>query len=109
MLHRYCLFFGALALGSVLVAGCRSRPKEASKTQPAAAATPRDGSAEVSEEALARAHAHYAAGVVHDMNDETEAALQDYCIAATNDPDNEPLVLEVTRRLLQNKQPENAL
>ena len=109
MLHRYCLVIGALGLSSVLVGGCKSGPKQSPKSQPAAASTLHDPPARVSEGTLARAHAHYAAGVVHDMNDETEAALEDYSIAATDDPDNEPLVLEVTRRLLQNKQPEKAL
>jgi len=38
---------------------------------------------EASEQKIAQAHAHYADGIVHDMNDETEAALADYCIAAS--------------------------
>lgn len=61
------------------------------------------------EERLARAHAHYAAGVIREMNEETDAALEEYCLAATFDPANEPLILEVTRRLLQRRQPEKAL
>jgi tetratricopeptide (TPR) repeat protein len=109
MLHRYCLYIGMLALSSMLAAGCKSHPDESRKSQPTPAVTPHGPSTEVSEQRIAQAHAHYAAGIVHDMNDETEAALADYCIAATNDPDNEALVLEVTRRLLQNKQPEKAL
>jgi tetratricopeptide (TPR) repeat protein len=57
----------------------------------------------------AQAHAHFAAGVIHDMNDETEAALEEFYKAGVDDLGNEGLVLEVTRRLLQNKQPEKAL
>jgi len=43
------------------------------------------------------------------MNDETEAALEEFYKAGLGDVDNESLVLDVTRRLLQNKQPEKAL
>jgi tetratricopeptide (TPR) repeat protein len=60
-------------------------------------------------EKLAQAHAHYAAAVVHEMNDETEAALDDYFKAASADPRDENLVLEVSRRFIQNKQPDKAL
>jgi len=67
------------------------------------------GSDERTEERLARAHAHYAAAIIHEMNDEREEALDDYYLAAQNDPANEPLILEVTRRFLQKRQPEKAL
>jgi tetratricopeptide (TPR) repeat protein len=60
-------------------------------------------------EKVAQAHAHYAAAVVHDMNDETEAALQDYYQAAADDPRDEGLVLQVSLRLIQSKQLDKAL
>ena len=60
-------------------------------------------------ERLARAHAHYAAGVVHEMDGDSAAADEEYYQAALLDPDDETLVLEVSRRLLQNKQPQKAL
>jgi tetratricopeptide (TPR) repeat protein len=56
-----------------------------------------------------QAHAHYAAAIIHDMNDESEAALEDYFQAACDDPRDEGLVLEVSRRLIQNKQIDKAL
>ena len=65
--------------------------------------------AELAEDKIARAHAHYAAGVIHEMNEETEAALNEYYLAAANDPANEPLILEVTRRFLKRQQSEKAL
>jgi tetratricopeptide (TPR) repeat protein len=43
------------------------------------------------------------------MNAEAEAALQEYYEAAVADPGNEELILEVSRRFLQNKQPQKAL
>ncbi len=58
---------------------------------------------------LAKAHAHYAAAVIHEMNDEAAEALEDYYQAALNDPDNETLTLEVSRRLIQTKQLDKAL
>jgi tetratricopeptide (TPR) repeat protein len=58
---------------------------------------------------LAEAHAHYAAAVIHEINEETDAALEEYAMAAIDDPEDEVLVLEVSRRLLQNKRPERAL
>lgn len=55
------------------------------------------------------AHAHYAAGVVHEMNLEAESALEDYYQAAMLDPTNEVLVLDVSQQFLQAKEPEKAL
>ena len=110
MLSR-CRFWGAVLLSGTLAAGCQSRPQKASRPT---GDNPSPGSsgqqtAEVSSDSLAQAHAHYAAAVVHEMNDETEAALEDYFKAASADPGDESLVLEVTRKLIQNKQPEKAL
>jgi len=75
----------------------------------APAAAPRAGAAVRSAEKTAQAHAHYASAVIHEMNDETEAALEDYLKAALDDLTDEDLVLEVSRRLIQNKQLEKAL
>src|SRR6185312_9453717 len=55
------------------------------------------------------AHAHYAAGVVHEMNLDPESALEDYYKAALLDPTNQALVLEVAQEFLQAKRPEKAL
>src|SRR6185369_9791149 len=57
----------------------------------------------------ARAHAHYAAGLIHEMNEDEDAALEEYHLSALHDPANESLLLDVTRRFLQKKQPEKAL
>lgn len=69
----------------------------------------KSGSEKPSASKLASAHAHYAAAVVHDLNGETEQALQEFQRAAADDPNNETLILEVSRRFLLNKQPEQAL
>lgn len=57
----------------------------------------------------AEAHAHYAAGIVHEMNGETEQSLNDYFEAARLDPTNEMLILDVSRMFLQASQPGKAL
>lgn len=58
---------------------------------------------------LARAHAHYAAGVVHELNGEPELALQEFDRALEADPADETLVLDVSQRLLLGKHREEAL
>jgi tetratricopeptide (TPR) repeat protein len=60
-------------------------------------------------EKAAQAHAHFGAGVVHEMNGENSAALDEYYQAARIDPTDEAMVLDVSRRLLQGKQFDKAL
>lgn len=107
--HRW--YWGAVVLSGALAAGCHSPAARAPKAkgEDAGKASTALAVPERSSEKIAQAHAHYAAAVVHDMNDETEAALEEYYKAAADDPADEGLVLEVTRRLIQNKQPEKAL
>ena len=100
-----------LAMGSMLVAGCSSAPGR--KTAPpkggSAAALKRERADDAAAERRAEAHAHYAAGVVREMNNEQQAATEEYCQAALLDPGDEELILEVSQRLLQSKQTERAL
>src|SRR5438128_1476588 len=103
MRRRYWFWSAVLAMSSALVAGCGGVSWSA-RTPPRGRLA-NDWPADK----LAEAHAHYAAGVIAEMNDEPQAALQEYYQAAFQDPDNEPLLLEVSRRFLQNKQPEKAL
>jgi tetratricopeptide (TPR) repeat protein len=111
MLHRYWMWGAILATGGVLVAGCGSAPpsKPTVPTGTSAAAVKRERADEASVEKRAEAHAHYAAGVIREMNNEQSAATEEYYQAVVLDPGNEDLVLEVSRRLLQAKQPERAL
>jgi tetratricopeptide (TPR) repeat protein len=105
MLHRYWMWGAILATGGALVAGCGSVPPKASS----AAAIKRERAAEAAAEKRAEAHAHYAAGVIRDMNNEQPAATEEYYQAAMLDLTDEALVLEVSRRFLQAKQLERAL
>jgi tetratricopeptide (TPR) repeat protein len=111
MLQRYWFWALILGLSGMLGAGCRSAPVKGSvahTAKPAGSPLPREASARPSEVA-AQAHAHYGAGVILEMEDEPEAALKEYEQAALKDPGNEWLMLDVSRRLLQNRQPERAL
>src|SRR5262249_22553450 len=111
MLRGYWFWCLIVAAGAVLAAGCRAVPSSPQ-------APPRENSSvalkrEMAEErALGRtseAHAHYARGVIHEMNDEQAAASEEYNQAALADLSNDFLVLEVSRRFLENKQPDKAL
>jgi tetratricopeptide (TPR) repeat protein len=95
----------------MLMAGCRSPATRLDSPQaelPPPSPTPQTPG-EAAAHKLAQAHAHYAAGRIHDMNQEPDAALKEYSLAALGDPDNESLAIEVAQRFLQNKQPEKAL
>ena len=110
MLRRYWSWCLIAAAGGALAAGCRSVPSRSQAAPRESASTVRRELAE--ERAISRrseAHAHYARGVIHEMNDEQAAATEDYYRAAVEDPGNDFLVLEVSRRFLENKQPEKAL
>src|SRR5437867_2609267 len=111
MLRRYCFWGTVLVMSNMLIVGCASRDparqsaKKENSTPPPRRKVAKDWPAEK----LAQAHAHYAAAVIDELNEKPEAALQEYYQAALNDPENEPLILEVSRRFAQTKQPEKAL
>jgi tetratricopeptide (TPR) repeat protein len=111
MSRRYVFWGSVLAASSALVAGCGalSSRDEAPKSQVASAR--RDGASNSDSDAkrLAEAHAHYGAGVIHEMEDDSDAALQEYYQAALKDPENESLTLDISHRFLQKKQPDKAL
>ena len=126
MLFRSCAI--VLIAGSVLIAGCRTPGKSgvASSPKPSIALNhvPGEGledsastlaiskdalDANGGPESLIDAHAHYAAGVIHEMNLEPESALEDYYHAAILDPTNQDLVMDVAQQFLQAKRPEKAL
>ncbi|HWX19991.1 MAG TPA: tetratricopeptide repeat protein [Candidatus Binatia bacterium] len=109
MLRRYWFRGTVLAIGGMLLAGCGSVSSRHDPLETAGSASLRGTGTDVPAEKAAQAHAHYAAAVIHEMDGETEAALQEYYQAAAGDPGNEWVVLEVSGRFLQNKQPDKAL
>jgi tetratricopeptide (TPR) repeat protein len=96
----------SLILLFALVAGCRT---SGSHTAPSNSASTTARQPDWPAEKITEAHAHFAAAVVHEVANEPEAALSEYHLAALNDPDDETLVLDVSQRLLQAKQPQKAL
>jgi tetratricopeptide (TPR) repeat protein len=115
MSHRCEFWIAVLAIGQMLLTGCGTpslspnasvapHGHDKRSTRKVAALSP-----DPSTRRQAEAHAHYAAGVIHDMNDESDLALDEFYKAAMADPGNEPLVLELSRRYLQAKQTGKAL
>ncbi len=103
-----CLSYALLALTvfTALVTGCQvARPRTNGN-----AFTAPNPSAEPSEQRRqAAAHAHYATAIIHELNEETEPALQEFILAAKQDPTNDDLLLEVSQRLLQARQFKQAM
>lgn len=95
-----------MAASVLLAAGCHSVPPNQTAARKHTISAPAE---QPSDQHLAEAHAHYAAGIVSEMSGELGAALDSYYKAAQLDPADDTLVLEVSRRLLENKQPEKAL
>ncbi len=60
------------------------------------------------DERAIEAHARFAAGVIEELNDSTEAALDDYREALANDPTNNDLTLDVVRKLVEKRRLEDA-
>ena len=105
MLQRFLMWGAILATSGALVSGCGSAPPKGSS----GSAIKRERAADAAAEKRAEAHAHYAAGVIREMNNEQPAATDEYYQAALMDASDEDLVLETSQRLLQSKQPERAL
>ncbi|HMO66583.1 MAG TPA: hypothetical protein PKE47_15405, partial [Verrucomicrobiota bacterium] len=61
------------------------------------------------EERLADAHARFAAGILAELEDEPEAALTNYLASLDLDPANDRLAVDIARRLLEQRRPEEAV
>ena len=107
MPSRYWIW--SLVVASIAGLATSCCPFPCGKQQASASAIRRELADERALTRAAEAHAHYARGVIHEMNDEQEAANGEYYKAALQDPGDEFLALEVSRRFLQGKQPEKAL
>jgi len=111
MLRHYWLWGMALGAAGALVSGCGTTGsrEEGPRSESPRAIRQQELQEEREATRTAEAHAHYSAGFIHEMNGETAAAAEDYYQAAVLDPDNESVVLDVSRRFLQSKQPGKAL
>ena len=72
------------------------QPELPGKTEKVSNSERAERTTEAALEKRAAAHAHYAAGVIHDLNNEPALALEEYRKAASDDPEDESLVLEVS-------------
>src|SRR5438093_5057387 len=98
-----------LMLGVAGFAGCSrlSPNRRAHSGESAGSSTEGAAVADYSSAAVKariESHAHYAAAVLHEQNDEPELAAEEFYLAAMADPANESLVLEATGRLLRLRQ-----
>lgn len=107
---RFCNH-GALvwAISSMLLAGCATSPRLVRGQSGKVSAQSVDVDSDAADDKLIQAHAHYAQALIYEMDEKPGDALEEYSQSALNDPGNEELVLEVSRRYLQKKEPEHAL
>lgn len=98
-----------LWVGLVIFLGLTGGCKTASRTPKLEATKSARVMSSRPAEQVAKAHAHYATGVLLRMKDDIEGALDHFASAALLDPDNEALVLEVAQQYMQRDQPLKAL
>jgi len=102
-MRRHCCFSAAaLVFLCLAVGGCTHLGRYPN-------ATSDDTASDAHDIRQARAHAHFGAAIIREMDGDMEGALAEYAEAADADVENEELVLEVSRKLLQAKKPEKAM
>lgn len=112
MLRRHLLWLGIIPATAILFTGCATATGSRKTATKPAAETKTARTRDVDDATLkkrAEAHAHYAAGVVDEINNETEAASKEFLQAALADLDNEDLTISLSRRFLQASQTQKAL
>lgn len=109
--YRYLgLIFRAVI--PLLLAGCSSTPSRQASSGGAVAKPSSSGDSAKSQEVQKKtveAYAHYLQALIYDMDEKPDEALAEFTQAALNDPGNEDLVLELTRRQIQKHQLDQAL
>ncbi len=60
-------------------------------------------------QALAESHAHFAAAIIHEVNEESAAAYNEFFLAAKLNPTDTDLLAEVSNRLIEGRQFDRAL
>ena len=109
-------YVSLLIVGSLVLAGC-THPRPLAKSPSSGKGAPHatvsvPSPIPVPEDPpinAAEAYAHFAAGVSLELNDHAAQAFQEFYQSALADPGNEPLVIELARRLLVDKEPGKAL
>lgn len=91
---RSSISYSLLAVALALLAGCATRPSGSDFAAP---------SLDQQAEDRVDAQAHYATGLIYELRNDTDKALDEYVASIKADPSNEDLALEVSRRLLIKK------
>ena len=60
-------------------------------------------------QSIAESHAHFAAAIVHEVNEESAAAFNEFFLAAKLNPTDADLLVEVSNRLIEGRQFDRAL
>ena len=108
MPFRFLGLWVVLALGCCT--GCVTRRAAETRNADGASAPARPASeSPAQQEKRAAAHAHYAAGLSHELNRDLDKALAEYELALEGDPRNEDLVVELSRRYVQRKEFDKAV
>jgi tetratricopeptide (TPR) repeat protein len=100
LLFRPCL---VLLAGLALATGCRT----ATEGEPAGSKSERTEEKELAQRA--EAQAHFAAGVISELNENAPAAYDEFYLAAKSNPRDLELLLEVSNRLIEGRQFAKAL
>ncbi|MDW8309974.1 MAG: tetratricopeptide repeat protein [Verrucomicrobiales bacterium] len=113
MIARLCGLAG-LALAVLGIAGCRSAsPRHGPASEaPPPVWTPGSRTNPIASDPVlrrAQAHAHYAAGVIADLNEQPAVALEEFYQAALADPGEDRLARLAAERCLRAGQPEKAV
>lgn len=92
----------SLLLGGLLCAGCRGIIREGPPRSEV-----RARQSEINRNAAAQAH--FAAGIIHELNERSPDALNEFYLAAKASPRDQELLLEVSSRLMTGRQYDKAL
>ncbi|MHB8521437.1 MAG: tetratricopeptide repeat protein [Limisphaerales bacterium] len=114
MNHCWYSRLAPLIVLAAMVGGCGTVPSGAAvgadrKARGRSAAAALAAISDRALESQAQAHAHFAMGVMRDLNGEQDLALEEFLNAARADLGNEQLVSDVARRLLQTHQTKKAV
>jgi tetratricopeptide (TPR) repeat protein len=96
-------------IAGLLLAGCASQPGKEPKARATKPADESDLLADKATDERIEAYARFASGIVFEMREQPEQALEEFYKAASADPSNESLALEVSRRLLRARRAEQVV
>ncbi len=99
------------ATGCIILSGCQTLNNAEWTTDPSSPDLPPGGIIEISEDdrAFSKALAHFSRGHLHELNQEYDAALAQYRLALTYDPDHQDTYLRVALNLIRRDRTDEAI